>query len=162
MACAARLYAPVLLWVWVTRPGAFLSSPPRGAALPFLHLEEQPPPQRARHGTTRVPSAPRRLARAPHLTAFFADLTAAAPLNRPPTAAAAQPPPRRYERLEQLDSDTVEVRAASILHGLGFTKEMQRKKTREFSGGWRMRIALARALFIDPTILLLGEGQRKR
>ena len=38
----------------------------------------------------------------------------------------------------------------------GFTPEKQQKKTKEFSGGWRMRIALARALFIQPTLLLLG------
>ncbi len=58
-------------------------------------------------------------------------------------------------RLEQLDSDTTEARAASILHGLGFDKAMQAKATREFSGGWRMRISLARALFIAPSFLLL-------
>jgi len=45
------------------------------------------------------------------------------------------------------------MRAAKILHGLGFDKEMQAKKTRDFSGGWRMRIALARALFVDPSLL---------
>ena len=39
---------------------------------------------------------------------------------------------------------------------IGFTPEKQQKKTKEFSGGWRMRIALARALFIQPTLLLLG------
>ena len=62
-----------------------------------------------------------------------------------------------YERLEAMDASTAEKRAAEILFGLGFDKEMQAKKTKDFSGGWRMRIALARALFIMPTILLLDE-----
>jgi len=62
-----------------------------------------------------------------------------------------------YERLEQMDAATAETRASLILSGLGFTPEKQRKKTKDFSGGWRMRIALARALFIQPTLLLLDE-----
>mmetsp|Transcript_20851 Transcript_20851/g.45691 ORF Transcript_20851/g.45691 Transcript_20851/m.45691 type:complete len:620 (-) Transcript_20851:607-2466(-) len=62
-----------------------------------------------------------------------------------------------YERLEELDSDSAEPRAAVILAGLGFDPQMQNTPTREFSGGWRMRIALAQALFLSPDLLLLDE-----
>lgn len=62
-----------------------------------------------------------------------------------------------YERLDDLDSDNAEVKAATILSGLGFDSENQARATREFSGGWRMRIALAQALFMNPDLLLLDE-----
>lgn len=60
-----------------------------------------------------------------------------------------------YERLESMEAATAEARAAAILTGLGFTPKMQNKKTADFSGGWRMRVALAKALFINPTLLVL-------
>jgi ATP-binding cassette subfamily F protein 2 len=62
-----------------------------------------------------------------------------------------------YDRMEELDESTFESKAATILHGLGFTKESMFKKTKDLSGGWRMRVSLAKALFVRPTLLLLDQ-----
>lgn len=62
-----------------------------------------------------------------------------------------------YERLEELDPSTFEVRATELLVGLGFSNAMLARKTEDMSGGWRMRVALARALFAAPMLLLLDE-----
>lgn len=62
-----------------------------------------------------------------------------------------------YDRLDALDPNTFEARASSILYGLGFTPKTMKKATSDMSGGWRMRVALAKALFIEPTMLLLDE-----
>lgn len=62
-----------------------------------------------------------------------------------------------HERLNAIDAAGAEARAAAILNGLGFTQEDLARPVREFSGGWRMRLALAAVLFRPSDILLLDE-----
>ncbi|CAO3628641.1 unnamed protein product [Mucor hiemalis] len=62
-----------------------------------------------------------------------------------------------FSKLADIESDKAESKASAILAGLGFDSVQQRRPTREFSGGWRMRISLARALFCKPDVLMLDE-----
>uniref|UniRef100_A0A7E4ZPV1 ATP-binding cassette sub-family F member 1 n=1 Tax=Panagrellus redivivus TaxID=6233 RepID=A0A7E4ZPV1_PANRE len=61
------------------------------------------------------------------------------------------------DELKNMGAEAAESRARRILAGLGFDEAMQEKGVENFSGGWRMRISLARALFLEPTLLLLDE-----
>lgn len=62
-----------------------------------------------------------------------------------------------HERLKFIEADSAEAKASAILNGLGFAQEDFSRPIKEFSGGWRMRLALASALFVPSDILLLDE-----
>ncbi len=62
-----------------------------------------------------------------------------------------------HDRLRAIDAHSAPARAAAILAGLGFDEQAQARPLSSFSGGWRMRVALAAALFAAPDLLLLDE-----
>ncbi|KAG0364289.1 hypothetical protein BGZ54_007671 [Gamsiella multidivaricata] len=62
-----------------------------------------------------------------------------------------------YNKLQQIEAHSAEARARELLQGLGFSAANQDLPIKQFSGGWKMRIALAQALFLKPDLLLLDE-----
>src|SRR5437588_8717264 len=118
------------------------------------------------HGTIRLPSRARigRLAQeAPGGPESLIDVVLAADTERTSLlgeAEAAHDPHRIAEiqtRLADIGAHAAPARAASILAGLGFDAAAQRRPCTDFSGGWRMRVALAAVLFSEPDLLLLDE-----
>ena len=86
-----------------------------------------------------------------------ADLERAALLREADTSDDGERLAEVHMRLVDIDAHTAPMRAAEILAGLGFTEEMQQQPMSSFSGGWRMRVALAAALFAQPELLMLDE-----
>ncbi|MER2508073.1 MAG: ABC-F family ATP-binding cassette domain-containing protein [Amaricoccus sp.] len=90
-------------------------------------------------------------------TVLLADTERAALMNEAETATEAGRIAEIHARLADIDAHSAEARAAGILHGLGFDAEAQARPCADFSGGWRMRVALAAVLFSRPDVLLLDE-----
>ena len=90
-------------------------------------------------------------------TVLDADTERAALLIESETATDAHRIAEIQTRLIDIDAWSAEARAATILRGLGFSTEDQARPTADYSGGWRMRVALAGVLFAQPDLLLLDE-----
>ncbi|MCA0961017.1 ABC-F family ATP-binding cassette domain-containing protein [Salipiger bermudensis] len=90
-------------------------------------------------------------------TVLAADIERAALMAEAETATDAHRIAEVQTRLADIDAWSAEGRAASILKGLGFDEAAQQRPCSDFSGGWRMRVALAGVLFAEPDLLLLDE-----
>ena len=90
-------------------------------------------------------------------TVLAADTERSALWPRPTPPAMATRIAEIQTRLADIDAWSAEARAATILKGLGFTDAEQQQPCSDFSGGWRMRVALAAVLFSQPDLLLLDE-----
>ena len=100
-----------------------------------------------------VPSGPQSLM----VTVLAADKERTALLTESETAKEPNRIAAIHARLADIDAYTAEARAGFILSGLGFSGEDQQRPCSDFSGGWRMRVALAAMLFAKPDMLLLDE-----
>ena len=100
-----------------------------------------------------VPSGPQSLM----ATVLAADKERTALLNESETAQEPNHIAAIHARLADIDAYSAEARAGFILSGLGFSGEDQQRPCSDFSGGWRMRVALAAMLFAKPDMLLLDE-----
>jgi ATP-binding cassette subfamily F protein 3 len=93
----------------------------------------------------------------PFETVLAADIERAALMHEAETSHDPDRLGEIHERLNAIDAHTAPSRAARILVGLGFDEEAQHRPLDSFSGGWRMRVALASLLFSQPDLLLLDE-----
>ncbi|KTT96717.1 ABC-F family ATP-binding cassette domain-containing protein [Sphingomonas sanguinis] len=93
----------------------------------------------------------------PFETVLAADIERAELMERSETESDPEKLGDIYERLIAIDAYTAPARASSILQGLGFDEAMQGRPLSSYSGGWKMRVALAALLFSAPDVLLLDE-----